>query len=47
MFVVFGFIIMNYTDEMFNSVIYLVGFILAIYSIFGLYTILMRKSELY
>lgn len=47
MFVVFGFVIMNYTSEMFNSVIYLVGFILAIYSIFGLYTIIKRKSELY
>jgi uncharacterized membrane protein HdeD (DUF308 family) len=47
MFVVFGFIIMNYTDEMFNSAIYLVGFIMNIYSLFGLYTILLRKSELY
>lgn len=47
MFVVFGFVIMNYTSEMFNSVIYLVGFVLTIYSIFGLYTIIKRKSELY
>lgn len=47
MFIVFGFIIMNYTSEMLGSIIYLVGFILSIYSIFGLYAIFFRKSELY
>jgi uncharacterized membrane protein HdeD (DUF308 family) len=47
MFIVFGFVIINYSSEMLASSIYLVGFILGIYSIFGLYAILFRKSELY
>jgi uncharacterized membrane protein HdeD (DUF308 family) len=47
MFIVFGFIIINYTSEMLASSIYLVGFILSIYSFFGLYAIIFRKFELY
>ena len=47
MFIVFGFIIMNYTSEMLSSVIYLIGFVTTIYGIFGLYNFLYKKSELY
>ena len=47
MFIVFGFVIINYNSEMLTSSIYLVGFILSIYSIFGLHAIFFRKSELY
>lgn len=47
MFIVFGFIIMNYTSEMLSSIIYLIGFVTTIYGIFGLYNFLFKKSELY
>ena len=47
MFIVFGFIIMNYTSEMLNSIIYLIGFVTTIYGIFGLYNFFYKKSELY
>lgn len=47
MFIVLGFIIMNYNEEMLNSVIYLVGFTLIMYSVFGLYSNIIRKTELY
>ena len=47
MLIVFGFVIINYNSEMINTVIYLVGFILCIYSAFVLYSRLFRKSEIF
>ena len=46
-FIVMGFTIINYTEEMAGSVIYLVGFTLIIYSSFGFYSTLIRKTEIY
>ena len=45
MLIILGFVIINYSTELLSSVIYLVGFTLLIYSSFGLYSNLLKKTN--
>ena len=46
-FIVLGFVLMNYTQEMINSAIYVIGFSLILYGAFGLYLKLVKKTDIY
>ncbi len=46
-FIVLGFVLLNYAQEMINSAIYVVGFSLTLYSVLGLYLGLAKRTDLY
>jgi uncharacterized membrane protein HdeD (DUF308 family) len=47
LFIAMGFVIMNYSEELISTVIYVIGFTLTLYSIFGLYLGVGKKTDIY
>ncbi len=46
-FIVIGFVVMNYSEELLSTVIYVIGFVLILYSSLGLYLGIGKKTDIY
>ena len=47
LFIAMGFVIMNYSEELISTVVYVIGFTLILYSAFGLYLGIGKKTDIY